>query len=327
MPHSSSIDASLAPKHSHHAAFQGLGNRHWAAIKNCFLNMWMSPWTSFLTLMVLGLSLSLPVSGYLFLKNVQEASGLWDKGTGMTLFLNPQTSSTALTQLVEDLNRTQEVERVEFQSASDSLNEFKHFSHIEDALALLDTNPFPPVITLFPNQAYQSTPSLNDLYHSLLKHPDIESIYFNQDWVVKLNAFLSLGQALWMSLSLLIGLAVILVVSNTIRLALSRHQQEIEVLSFLGATKQFISRPFIYRGLIYGTLGGLLALAFLQGLLWQLSSPVQALAQAYHSHFTLVTLSIHQSLTFLLGAIILGWLGALIALAQQWHALNLREDL
>ena len=110
---------------------------------------------------------------------------------------------------------------------------------------------------------------------------------------------------------------VLLVVGNTIRLAVESRRQEIEVVTLIGATHAFVRRPFLYSGAWYGLGGGVLALVILMlGGNW-LASPVAALAESYGAHFALPSLGGRNSVFLLLFSTLLGWLGAWLAVGRH----------
>ncbi|WP_259566979.1 cell division protein FtsX [Candidatus Berkiella aquae] len=111
-------------------------------------------------------------------------------------------------------------------------------------------------------------------------------------------------------------------VGNTIRLSLERHHEEMEVLNLIGATQAFIRRPFLYRGMLYGTFGGMIALLVTYCVVHALTSPTEQLLSLYQGIFTLENLTFYDTVAFLVASILLGWLGAVFAFVQQRRALN-----
>ncbi|HRE32933.1 MAG TPA: FtsX-like permease family protein, partial [Candidatus Berkiella sp.] len=153
--------------------------------------------------------------------------------------------------------------------------------------------------------------------NTLSKMSGVKSAAFDYDWLEKLALFLSFGKTLAHLLYLLIGLGVVLMVGNTIRLSLERHREEMEVLNLIGATRAFIRRPFLYRGMLYGTFGGMIALLVTYCAVYTLTSPAQQLLSLYQGIFTLENLTFYDTVAFLVASILLGWLGAVFAFVQQ----------
>jgi len=95
------------------------------------------------------------------------------------------------------------------------------------------------------------------------------------------------------------------------------HEAEIEVSRLIGATHSFIRRPFLYMGGAYGLGGGLIAIALLFVIVWNLKQPVQLLANNYQSNFQLVFHLFNVGGLMLLTTIAIGWIAAFIALTQK----------
>ena len=114
-------------------------------------------------------------------------------------------------------------------------------------------------------------------------------------------------------------------VGNTIRLALEHHKDEIEVLNLIGATTAFIRRPFLYRGVLYGGLGGVIATLVINQASSTLSAQAQHFESIFAGAFLLENLSFYDTVLLLTASAGLGWLGAAIAFAQQ-HRLLARES-
>src|SRR4030095_7110404 len=110
--------------------------------------------------------------------------------------------------------------------------------------------------------------------------------------------------------SALLGIGLIAVTFNTIRLQILTQRSEIEVSKLIGATDAFIRRPFYYLGLLQGAAGGIVALAIVWAGLPLLNRPVRTLAQTYGSAFDFTFLGAGDALAVVLFAALLGGLGA-----------------
>jgi len=121
---------------------------------------------------------------------------------------------------------------------------------------------------------------------------------------------------------IMLALAVILVISNTIRLATLNRRKEIEIFKLIGATNAFIRRPFVYTGVFYGFFAGLFAWALIELLVVWAQQPVSRLAALYHSDYQLLGLGLRYGLSILFVATALGWLGAWVAVSRHIHAMD-----
>ena len=130
------------------------------------------------------------------------------------------------------------------------------------ALAALDQAPCHTRLVVRPLAATDSG-TLKQLAAEVGKAPDVDLVKLDLQWVERLNAALDFPRRLGLITGGLLIAAVVIVVGNTIRLDIQNRSAEIEVAKLLGATDAFVRRPFLYLGLWYGILGGLVAMLIL----------------------------------------------------------------
>jgi cell division transport system permease protein len=119
------------------------------------------------------------------------------------------------------------------------------------------------------------------------------------------------------ALAIVLGLGVMLIMGNTIRLAIESRRQEIEVIKLVGGTDAFVRRPFLYLGFWYGLGGAVTAFFLLQTSLYFLSTPVEMLAQSYRDDFALQGLGFLGNLLLLVSGSILGIIGSVLAVSRH----------
>lgn len=286
---------------------------HYTACILSLKNLIKTPFGSLLTLGAIALSLTLPIVSFIALENISELTQNWNKGTSLTLYLQKNTTQEQAQTLLNSLLATEEIKSGEYLSPDQALTEFKSWSHLDDAIALLPENPLPGVITLQPQATYESPEALQQLAENLKQFTQVDHINFDQETSAKLKAILQLAELLFFTLMGLIGVGISIVIANTVRLALEAHKEEIKVLSLIGASPAFIRRPFLYRGLWYGILGALLSCVLVVFALRPLSAPLEKLAALYGDHFILKTGDINTFLVIVALSTLLGWIGSWMA--------------
>ena len=122
-------------------------------------------------------------------------------------------------------------------------------------------------------------------------------------------------------LGFLFGVAVIVVVANTIRLDVAARADEIEIFALVGASHAFIRQPFLYSGFWYGLMGGVLAVLMMWLALFYLSIPLKRLLDVYGQGFEIYSLSPVQLIILLLSSGLLGWLGAFLSVQRYLRML------
>jgi len=122
----------------------------------------------------------------------------------------------------------------------------------------------------------------------------------------------------------LLGIGVLAIIGNTIRLEILNRRAEIEVTKLVGGSNGFVRRPFLYIGILYGLGGALLAWLILTATVAALAPSISILAQLYGSQYALAGPT-PEDVRFLLGAgIVLGWLGAWISATRHLHRIEPR---
>ena len=153
-----------------------------------------------------------------------------------------------------------------------------------------------------------------------MKQVDIAQL--DLQWVKRLYTMLEIAhRGIWV-ISLLLGLAVLLVVGNTIRLDIQNRREEIEVTKLIGATNAFIRRPFLYTGLWYGISGGILAWVLTSLSIGLLEDSVARLAILYNSGFHLSGLGFDEAMSLIGLSCLLGLSGSWLAVSRHLHEIE-----
>ncbi|MBB2496889.1 permease-like cell division protein FtsX [Aquipseudomonas ullengensis] len=288
---------------------------HRASLVDSLHRLVKQPIGSFFTCLVMAVALSLPMGLSLLLDNVERLGGSWQRAAQISLYLQIDTSEAAGQQLRDEVAGMADVASAEWISREQALAEFEQQSGIGEALRELPDNPLPGVVVVTPREV--DRPTLEALRQNLSEMPGVQQAQLDLQWVERLSAILNLGDRFVFGLTLLLVLALLLVIGNTIRLHIENRRSEIEVIKLVGGTDGYVRRPFLYMGTLYGVGAGLLAWGLLAfGLDW-LNGAVVRLAGLYGSDFTLLGVPTADGLSLLLGAVLLGYIGAWLAVARH----------
>ncbi|MDH5394583.1 MAG: permease-like cell division protein FtsX, partial [Gammaproteobacteria bacterium] len=253
------------------------------------------PVASMMTVTVIAIALSLPSGLYLLLHNISQVSADWDSSAQMSLYIKSDVSLHKVERLAQRLNLRNDIESTTVISPDEALESFIRVSGFGDALNSLDKNPLPAVIVIEPIIDNKKPLLVSQLLSDMKKIPEVDIAQLDLEWVKRLYSMLEIAQRSVWVISLLLGIAVLLTVGNTIRLDIQNRKEEIIVTKLIGATNAFIRRPFLYTGLWYGLAGSLLALILINIALGLISAPIQTLASLYNSNFELIHLSLENS--------------------------------
>jgi cell division transport system permease protein len=283
-----------------------------------------APFATFLTLLVIALALALPAALKLFVNNAELATGNFAGAVDVSVFFKSDVPLAKAQQLAQTARQRNDVATVTVISADQGLADFRTYSGFGEALAALKENPLPHVLHVRPRAQASSAASLEGLRHYLAAWPEVELVQVDSEWVMRFNAILDVLKRVLLIAAALLGVGVLAVIGNTIRLEIQARRAEIEVTKLVGGSNAFVRRPFLYTGVLYGLGGALLAWGILALVLFILSEPVATLARLYGSRFVLQGLA-REDIGALLGAgIVLGWLGAWISAARHLKSIEPR---
>jgi len=295
---------------------------HRDAMRGGLTPLLRAPFSALMTIAVIGIALALPAGLYTVLATLQPLGTNLEGAAQISLFLKHELNHPSSQTLVSKLEQRSDIASVTQRSRSEALEEFRSQSGFEQALAALPDNPLPAVLIILPRADLSNPLTIGTLVAELKSEPAAEMVQLDMEWVQRLHTLMALGQRGVVVIASLLGLAVLLVIGNTIRLDIQNRRDEIEVIKLIGGTDPFIRRPFLYGGLWYG-LGGGIASALLVGLaLWLLSGPAAQLASLYQSSITPPLLDLPTLLTLAGGGALLGLFGAWLAVGRHLRAIE-----
>jgi cell division transport system permease protein len=275
-----------------------------------------------MTVAVIAVALALPLFLNVLLQNTRAVTANWNQAFELSVYLTKKASAERATALAKQLRARADVAGVRVITADQALADFRETSGFGKALDVLDANPLPNTLIVTPTLAASTPEGTTILKTSIGSLPEVEVVQLDTEWVQRLNAMLEvMRRVVWLTGALL-GLSVVLVVGNTIRLDILNRRAEIEVMKLVGATDGFARRPFLYSGVWYGLGGGLGAVALVAGAVAALAQPLQHLASLYGSQFHLEGLRWGSTVRILAIAIGLGWLGSWIAATRHIRAVE-----
>lgn len=310
--HRSSVRTVLAGYRAHHLKVAADSARR----------LWQAPVASAMTWAVMGIALALPVGLLLLLASLQGVSAGWESAARITVYLEDQVADEDARQLRQQLGDREDVADVVLIHRDEALAEFRDSSGLTDALDYLDENPLPHTLLVTPVDEARTADGVDRLSADLDVLDPVARVQVDLGWLQRLAAMTDLiTRAVWV-LTVLLAAAVVLVIGNTIRLAIENRRDEILVAKLVGGTDAFVRRPFLYTGAWYGLGGGLVAIIILQLSIWWLNGPVRELAVLYNSEFALSGLPADGMLGLLLIAVALGWAGAWLAVRRHLDAIE-----
>jgi cell division transport system permease protein len=300
-------------------------NQQFHAVQFSMERLWFNPLSTWITLAAIAIALSLPTSLHLLLKNLQTLTDDKREVPTITLFLKQTVTEQQAKDRAELMSELPEVDKVRVVTRDEALADFRKITGFAETLKTLDENPLPHVLIITPKLDLLGDVEMDvNAFSSKLKsYPEVDDVQIDVEWVQRLRAILGIAERIVLVVSVLLGLTVLLVVGNTIRLDIENRKDEIRVTRLIGATNTYIRRPFIYGGIWFGLFGGILSLVIVHVALLFLVAPVNQLAKLYGSTFTLHGLDVVMTIEILLASSMLGIIGAWLAVGRYlWQEEN-----
>jgi cell division transport system permease protein len=293
-------------------------NQQTNAIHFSMQRMWFNPLSTWITLAAIAIALSLPTSLHLLLKNLQTLTSDKREVPTITLFLKQSVTEQQAKDRAELMSEMPEIDNVRVVTREEALAEFRNITGFAETLKTLDENPLPNVLIITPKLSLLGNLEMDasEFSRKLKAFPEVDEVQIDVEWVERLRAILRIAERIVLVVSILLGLTVLLVVGNTIRLDIENRKDEIRVTRLIGATNAYIRRPFVYGGIWFGLFGGILSLVIVHVALLFLVPPVTTLANLYGSTFTLHGVDVVMTLEILLSSSLLGIVGAWLAVGR-----------
>ncbi|UGV30348.1 permease-like cell division protein FtsX [Halopseudomonas aestusnigri] len=280
------------------------------------------PFSSAMTVLVMTIALALPMGLSVLIGQVKQLGVNWQEAAQISVYLADDVSAEKQQSLTEQIRQLAGVAQAQLLDKDLALAEFQQHAGMGDALLQLDYNPLPSVIVVTPLSIDGGAAALEPQRDRLAAIDGVEQVQIDLLWVERLAAILAMFERFAGGLGVLLIIALLLVMANTIRLAIESRRDEILVIKLVGGTDAFVRRPFLYIGVLYGLLSGVLAWILLAlGLAW-LNVTVERVASLYQSEFALFGMPFTDGLALVFGSMVLGLAGAWLAVGQHVRAIE-----
>jgi len=284
--------------------------QHLAALRDALRRLARAPLNSLLSLLVIGVALTLPTSGWLALDNLRKLTGDTPGVQQISIFLTLDAGKREFADIESRLREIQ-AGSWHFVPREEALKRLQTSEGMAEIIASLPRNPLPDAFVITPADGHPEL--LERLAKTFSGWPKVAHVQLDSAWVKRFDALLRLGRLVVMLLGILFAGALVTITFNTIRLQILAQAAEIEVAKLIGATDAYIQRPLHYFGMLQGLLGGLCAALLVTAGFHLLTPPVAELARLYGANFALLGLSASSVLILTAIGGTLGWLGAKIS--------------
>ncbi|HBO18505.1 MAG TPA: ABC transporter permease, partial [Methylophilaceae bacterium] len=253
--------------------------------------------------LVIGITFILPSISFLVVQNLKSISETIQHESQISVFLKKEIPVDVKNKIEKELKSRSEINSFHFVKKEEAWPKLQKSMGFNDSNNGLSENPLPDAFFISPNTINPN--QVADLKSFLDKLDGVDQVVVDTGWVKKLNSILHLANKAILLASILLTSMLVVVIGNTIRLQMTSHHEEIELSKLIGATNQFLRRPFLYSGFIYGLGGGLTAAIALKLIVIFLNQTIVEVEALYGAQFVIIDLSLLQYLSIIGSSILI----------------------
>lgn len=218
---------------------------------------------------VVSISLVLFMLGLLGLivLHTKKLSDYVKENIGFSIIMKENVKEAGIIQLQKILDATAYVKSTEYVTKEEAAHQFKEELG-EDFTSFLGYNPLLPTIEVRFKANYANNDSLAIIKDKILENSNVKEVWYQESLVDVVNSNLRKIGMIILGFSTLLLLISVALINNTIRLSVYSKRFIIRSMLLVGATRSFISKPFIWKGIVQGIAGAVIAILLLSGLMY-----------------------------------------------------------
>jgi len=277
----------------------------------------LSVTTNFIAFFVLGLFSLLFV-------NLNTLLSTWDKHVQLIIYLDDKISIANNKKIELLFKANKNIDSVVFTSRDQAWKLFQNdFSSSSKFITSLEFNPLPASYTIKFLAGINRLENIRKFSELVNSQKGVESIEYGEKWISKFEQFMIFLRGFIITFGALLFSGMILIIANTIKLSIYSRKDEIDLMSFLGATNSYIRTPLLLEGLLQGLFGALLALSAVKlvhlYIIYRFKGTLESILRSVDFYF--LTNSLAYSI-IVIGCVI-GILGSLLSVNQFLDNRNL----
>jgi len=286
-------------------------------LARAILNIRQNSFINLVTIFTIALGLLIISLFLLLLVNLEGASQEWSRQVQVTVYLDKEPSPQELAELRLRIQAVSGADGVTFIGKEEALKRFRaRLKGQESLLEGVAADVLPASLEITLKRGSRDSDSVETFVGRLKKIPGVGEIQYGEEWVRRLTTFMTFARLIVTFIGGFLLIAVLFIVSNTIKLTIYARRDELELLSLVGATRFFIKAPFLIEGTIQGLAGSLLALILLTGSYYGILYNAGDFLSFSPTSAGLAFLPLEYLAAILITGVLLGFLGSLASLKR-----------
>lgn len=255
--------------------------------------------------------------------NIREMTQAVSDEARVEVFLRDGLDQAQRDAVRAQLEREPAVESVAYVSEEEALSRFK--ARLKDQAALLEglgTNPLPASFDVRLRQDPAVLGGLSSLAERVQAWPGVETVRYGREWIDRFRVFWAFVKVLGVGIGGLVAIAVVAIVTNTIRFMIGARSVDITVLRIVGASPGVIALPYVLEGVMLGLVSVGCAVGLLAGVVAQFGPTLEVVGGFLLGRGGLHFLPADLLLLLFAAGAVLGMAGSVIALQRYlgWAA-------
>jgi cell division transport system permease protein len=248
-------------------AGEGFGGRLGYFFSRALTNVRQNIFVNVVTVGTITLALLIVSLFLLVFVNLENAAENWSERVQVTVYFDHELAAQEQAALRGRIIALPGVARIGYVSRDEALKRFTaRLRGQETLLEGVRSDILPTSFEISLKRANRDTQGVEAFVASLKRIPGITEVQYGEEWVRRFNTFLNFMRLVGALLGVFLVIAVVFIVSNTIKLTIYSRRDELEVMALVGATRFFIKAPFLIEGVMQGAGGAMIAVGLLWGL-------------------------------------------------------------
>ncbi len=286
-------------------------------LSRALMNMRQNVFINVVTIGTIALALLIISLFLLVFVNLEGVAEDWSKRVQITTYFDSELNQQELMALKAKIQTLQGTDKISYISKEEALKRFRQ--RLKGQESLLDgviAEVLPASLEITLKRGSRSNEAVEAYVAQLKKIQGVTEVQYGEEWIRRFSAFMNFMRLVGALLGCFLLIAVVFIISNTIKLTIYSRKDELELLGLVGATSLFIKAPFLIEGILQGAAGALLALMVLTACYVGFLNNAGNFLSFNPANSGLSYLPVTYLAGIFLGGICLGFLGSLTSLKR-----------